>query len=61
MARMESKNLQLQETSDNRASMRDLNATRPSNYLNDFLERVTDEVKIPKSYVPSLQTNSEIR
>ena len=58
---MESQNMHLQETNDNRASMRDLNATRPSNYLNAFLERVTEGVKVPKNHVLSKQVESEIR
>mmetsp|Transcript_17103 Transcript_17103/g.23041 ORF Transcript_17103/g.23041 Transcript_17103/m.23041 type:complete len:120 (+) Transcript_17103:205-564(+) len=59
MARQESKNYQLKETTENRASMRDLNGIRPTNYLSGFLERVTDDVKIPKHHVKSIQQDKE--
>ena len=34
--------------------MCDLNAIRPTNYLSGFLERVTDDVKIPRHHVKNL-------
>ena len=61
MARMESKNAHLQETNDDRASMRDLNATRPNNYLANYLERVTDDVKVSKNHVPGIQADTEVK
>ena len=51
MERNDSIKHELMNTSDNRASLKDLNATRPSNYLNSYLERVTDDVKVPKSHI----------
>ena len=51
MERNDSKNYKLIKTTDQRPSMKDLNSTRPSNYLDSYLERVTDEVKVPKSVV----------
>ena len=54
MQRQESKNFQLTNTNDNRASQKDLNATRPSNYLNNFLERVTEKVKVPKNKIKEM-------
>ena len=39
--------------------MKDMNAIRPSNYLNNYLERVTDKVKISKAFVKSIQEESE--
>lgn len=59
MARQESKNYHLKETTDSRASMCDLNGIRPTNYLSGFLERVTDEVKIPRNHVANLQQEKE--
>ena len=59
MARQESKNHHLVTTDDNRASMKDLNAIRPTNYLSGFLERVTDDVKIPKHHVKNIQEEKE--
>ena len=55
MERNDSIKHELMNTSDNRASLKDLNATRPSNYLNSYLERVTDDVKVPKSHIQIIQ------
>ena len=55
MERNDSVDHQLISTNDNRASLKDLNATRPSNYLNSYLERVTDDVKVPKAHVSMIQ------
>ena len=51
MERNDSVNHHLVTTNDNRASLKDLNATRPNNYLNSYLERVTDDVKVPRSHI----------
>ena len=59
MARNDSHNLTLVTTNDNRASLKDLNATRPSNYLNSFLERVTNDVKVPRGHVKTIQEETE--
>ena len=59
MERNDSKNYKLVKTTDQRPSMKDLNATRPTNYLDSYLERVTDEVKVPKSVVRAIQEESD--
>jgi hypothetical protein len=46
MARNDSTNAKLFGTSEQRASLKDLNSTRPNNFLNSFLERLTDDVKV---------------
>ena len=55
MARNDSKNYHLISSRDNRASLCDLNATRPGNYLSKYLERATSEVKVPKGQIRTLQ------
>ena len=55
MARNDSENVRLIHTNDSRASLADMNAVRPSNYLNSYLERVTDTVKVSKYQVTALQ------
>ena len=59
MNRNDSQNFGLKGTNDHRASLKDLNAVRPSNYLSSFLERVTDDVKIPKAHVKAIQEENE--
>ena len=59
MQRNDSNNYQLKGTNDHRASLKDLNAIRPSNYLSSFLERVTDNVKVPKAHVKAIQEEAE--
>lgn len=61
MARQESKDHSLKKTTDQRASMRDFNATRPGNFVNDFLGRVTDDVKVPKHKVKDLKEEMELQ
>ena len=39
--------------------MKDMNGIRPSNYLNSYLERVTNKVKVSKASVKSIQGESE--
>ena len=58
MERNDSVNLHLVNTSDNRASLKDLNGIRPSNYLNSYLERVTDDVKVPRAHVSVMQSEA---
>lgn len=60
MERNDSVNFKLMNTDDSRASLKDLNATRPSNYLNSYLERVTVDVKVPKSSIVSIQNDNEM-
>ena len=55
MARNDSTNVGLVSTNDNRASLADQNSIRASNFLNSYLERVTDDVKVPRSYVKPIQ------
>ena len=59
MARNDSENVRLIHTNDSRASLADMNAVRPSNYLNSYLERVTDTVKVSKYQVTALQEQSD--
>jgi ATP-dependent Clp protease ATP-binding subunit ClpA len=54
MQRNDSKNYELKKTSDNRASLKDLNTVRPSNYLTDYLERMTGSVKVSKHRVKAI-------
>ena len=58
MERNDSVNVHLVNTNDNRASLKDLNATRPNNYLNSYLERVTDDVKVPRAHVSIMQSEA---
>lgn len=37
-----------------------MNTTRPTNYLNSYLERVTGEVKVPKYHVKAIQAETEM-
>ena len=59
MERNDSENFHLLHTNDNRCSMKDMNGIRPSNYLNSYLERVTNKVKVSKASVKSIQGESE--
>ena len=59
MSRNDSKNMGLIQTNDHRASLKDINAMRPGNYLSNYLERITTEVKVPKSLVKVIQDSSE--
>lgn len=59
MQRNDSMDHRLQATSDNRASLKDLNSVRPENYLNSYLARVTGDVKVPMAHVKAKQYENE--
>ena len=55
MARNDTKNFHLVNSQNNRLSLRDMNQVRPDNFLSKYLERVTSQVKIPKSQIRTIQ------
>ncbi len=59
MARNDSTNGKLFGTSDQRASLKDLNGARPNNFLNSYLERITEDVKVPRHHVQTIQRETE--
>ena len=59
MQRNDSEDYKLQSTSENRASLKDLNSVRQTNYLTDYLEKLTGSVKVPKYHVKAIQEINE--
>ena len=59
MARNDSKNVHLLTSVENRASQKDLNGTRPGNYLQKYLEQLTNKVKVPLNHVKQIQEAEE--
>lgn len=54
MKRNDSKNVKLLDSANNRASLKDLNGARPDNYLSKYLEKVTRQVKVPRSQIEAI-------
>lgn len=59
MQRNDSTNYKLRGTSENRASLCDLNAVRPLNYLHSYLSRVTGDARVPMGNVKTRQYDTE--
>ena len=55
----DSKNEALLQTDNTRASLKDHSALRAKDYLGQYLERVTHDVKVPQHQVPALQAGFE--
>lgn len=55
LKRLSSPDLRLLKSTDNRASMTDINTIRDSDFVSNYLERLTKDVKISLQDIRSLQ------